>query len=740
MKHHPFLRSFFIRLTFFLFPLISMAMEESITAPINTNDYTNLTVTKEHYDTIQKFPDLVELFSITAYSDQRREMGTEEARVSLDQLFNFCTMVMQEGNEQDILLMEHTLFSILPRTYGSTFVWPFFNTSIEQRKRFAQKAFSLFESRTDMWIWDKIDILSQLIPYDDQRECCTAYILGLIRRRELPLRACIEAIRLLDFDNLTLSDWLSIVDLMVMTSPRGYINCKKPAQSFMSISKKLYLQYLRKNIQEIESINPNIFQKLLLIHDKGEAIVHYEASYNCLKESLKEATFNPKISMTIFEHLHLISDDTALQHNFLIKCIKYVNAETPLSMKELGRLTQWAHEMGDHSLSMALTKRAHPMIKSPPYKSLITFVSNDQPRGDGINPETFDYYGSKGERYLQLSLVADELLKRHFLVEVLSFTDPTICWQNVGSLFPGTLWGWTQIWTDFENWLSHLKTHKVPLLHSVEFFQWSCRKTYLMELQEAGLPIIPTFIVPEDSTAPLEHILEQAEKTFETTDLIFKGIIGAGGAEYLHIDPNDLETTRLKLDELKSQRAGVVVQPFWKEVSEKGELSYVFIGGALALYYLKLCAPDSDLVQVFHGGKSFHLRKDDLYLGAEDFFRKLKEFRPDLKLTLDDLINAQGHIYELLVSLQRFFEKKGFPIPPVFRLDCIMKNNQLYIMEIEPIPYLEMSVAETYPPETIVKWYADEIMRQKSIYEAKKRLRMSRFFVPQKNTLKESTF
>lgn len=752
MKFHPFFGSFFIHLTFFLFPLLSIAMEEIITAPISTNDYNNLKVTKENYDKIQKLPDLVEFLSIIAYSDQQHEMTADEALASLDGLFNLCTTVMEKGTPQNRFLMENTLFSILPRQYGSIFVWPFFNTSDEQRKRFAHKAFSLFESRSDMWIWDKIEILNQLMAYDDQRDVCTAYILGLIRRKELSLHACLETIRLLDYNQLSLSDWLSIVDLMVMTPPWEDINwkkhdippkypftsdrSKKTLQNLMCISEKLYINFLSKNLKKSGSTNPNTLQKLRLMHNKNEAVFHYKVSYDCLRESLQEANFNPKISMTIFEHLRQISNDTALQHNFLIKCTKYINVRTPLSMNELGRLTQWAHEMGDHQLGMALTKRAHPMIKSPPYKSLITFVSNDQPRGDGINPETFDYYGSKGERYLQLSLIAEELLRRHFLVEVLSFTDTAVRWQDEGVLFPETLWGWTKVWSDFDKWLNHLKLHKVPLLPSVEFFQWSCRKTYLADLQEASIPVIPTFIVPEESTDTLEKILERAKKSFGTSDLIFKGVIGAGGAEYLHIDLKNLETARLKLDELKNQRGGVVVQPFWKEVREKGELSYVFIGGALALYYLKLCAPDCDLVQVFHGGKSFHLKKDDLYREVEDLFKKLKEFRSDLKLTLGDLLHAQSHIYELLVDLKLFFEEKGFPMPPVFRLDCIMKDNQLYIMEIEPIPYLEMGKAETYPPEMIVNWYADEIIRRKSIYEAKKSLKICHLFAHSKNYTK----
>lgn len=140
------------------------------------------------------------------------------------------------------------------------------------------------------------------------------------------------------------------------------------------------------------------------------------------------------------------------------------------------------------------------------------------------------------------------------------------------------------------------------------------------------------------------------------------------------------------------------------EFSEKNELD---------------CHPDHELVQVFYGGKSFHLNKEDLSLKSNDFLNVLQDFHPNLEITKEELGMAHGKIHQLYFNLKTFFFNHHISMPPVVRLDCVVKNNQLHIMEIEGIdPYIEIGEAQGHDStKEVVKWYADEILRQFSIHK-----------------------
>lgn len=639
-------------------------------------------------------------------------------------LKEFCTQCLAKPHPENILIF---FLSFNP---GHMKIWSFISKFYIQQGYDCSIFLRFFESRSDFPSFSKLKILSDLLIHcRDHRELYGTYLLSLITKGEFDPHEIYKATSLLlSYGQLTDSDWLSIIDT-VLVKHRGFENITE--EGFVEglnmhfTSRPVYKRF------EITQI-PLSGRKIQLGFEKTHAVLEYPKVSNKVRSSiiassLSQVQLNFNTAMVILEHLGRYPQESGLRTALITLCASFVNRiDTVPSMEEIGTLIQKAHLNGNLPIATRLTDRASHLLISPTlqqYLPMISIVASAGPSGDGVNPETFDYH--KGKQFPHLSLIVPELLKRGYLVEVLSWENPDIDWKSRKILFALGLWGWSGKWVELDSWLERIKSYGITLINSMDFIQWNNRKTYLKDLQEANIPVIPTLIIPSDSKDTLEEVFVAAERQFKTRDIIFKGVVGAGGAEYYHCDPRHSEAAWAILEEFKKNNCGAVVQPFWKEVYEKGELSIVLFGNFFSHTYLKLCAPNKELVQVFHGGQSFHISKEDLSLKSVEFFEKLRVFRLDLKLTLEELTSAHGNIFKLIISLKKFFHEQSVLMPPVFRLDCVIKDGQLYIMEIEGIPYPEIGLAISHDPtKKVLQWSADEIIRQLSIHMAMMRYKL----------------
>ena len=322
----------------------------------------------------------------------------------------------------------------------------------------------------------------------------------------------------------------------------------------------------------------------------------------------------------------------------------------------------------------------------------ITFVASDSTIGDGQNPDTMDYF--MGVQYPWLSLAIPELRKHtDKTIEVVNFLDTTIEWHKKECLILGPVWGYSKQQTHFDDWLKRIELLKIPIQNSVRFIRWNFQKTYLKDLQSAGLPILPTIIAAGESN--YEEVMHQALKTFNTDDLIIKGVVDAAALGYRHIKPGDDVSAHFY--QLLKHNKGAVIQPFLKEVSEKGELSFVFFGGKYSHCFVKVPVKNEERVQPFYGGKSFHICDTDI----EGSLSKIKEsFRPDLQISESEIVSGRQQAQLISESLTDLLQKKHIENPTYKRIDGVMVNGKFLIMEVEGLePYMEMKEARDMDPD-----------------------------------------
>jgi hypothetical protein len=242
--------------------------------------------------------------------------------------------------------------------------------------------------------------------------------------------------------------------------------------------------------------------------------------------------------------------------------------------------------------------------------------------------------------------------------------------------------------------------------------RWNAKKTYLLDLQSEGIPVVPTYIAKEES---LEELLEIAQEKWQTTDVIFKGVIGAGGFDYLH--HKDSNATSAHLDELRQHNNGIVMQPFCPEVSLIGEFSFVFIGNSLSHMYIKVCKKGEERVQVFYGGRSFHFTDKYGNNPPKAAKKTICQFKKAFSLEESYFQEIEQQTYSLWTKITDYMIRQGINIPPVCRLDCVWIKNQLKVMEIEGLdPYLEFKEASQYMDQRLLLTrYTNELLRQHTL-------------------------
>ena len=196
-------------------------------------------------------------------------------------------------------------------------------------------------------------------------------------------------------------------------------------------------------------------------------------------------------------------------------------------------------------------------------------------------PDYFEDLGPARRTYQRL--LGEDITFRHW-------TDPGDL-AGFDLVLPLLVWGYQ---SDCPRWfalLDQLEQQRIILANPVSVLRWNSNKSYLLELEKAGVAIVPTLI----SAALTANDIAQAVQTFETDHLVVKPPI-SGGAD---------GTYRLQNGQpLPGDIAGkeMLIQPFQPAIAEEGEYSLFYFAGTFSHAILKRPAKGDFRVQEFLGG------------------------------------------------------------------------------------------------------------------------------------------
>ena len=242
-------------------------------------------------------------------------------------------------------------------------------------------------------------------------------------------------------------------------------------------------------------------------------------------------------------------------------------------------------------------------------------------------------------------LAADLLVKQNVFVEAASWDDSEIQWRNYNTVILRSTWNYHRRLPQFLRWLESLDEANVKLWNLSNIVRANVSKKYLIDFQNAGIPIVPTVWIPKNKSTQLRSVLEKQN----WDRVIIKPDVSASA--YLTINASSTTATddQSQLDVIL-ENSGALIQEFRNEIVEYGEWSLIFFDRKFSHAVLK------------------HPRAGD--------FRVQEE--------LGGIIRAEVPSQSLINQAQKVLNHVKGPLLYA-RVDGILAKNEFLLMELELI-------------------------------------------------------
>lgn len=168
------------------------------------------------------------------------------------------------------------------------------------------------------------------------------------------------------------------------------------------------------------------------------------------------------------------------------------------------------------------------------------------------------------------------------------WAEQTQDWASYSAVIIGTTWDY---WDHAEEFLKTLDKieQQTRLFNSAELVRWNSHKSYLKDLAEEEVRVIPTLWIDQVDDAAFRNAFE----ALGSDDLVFKRQVGAGADGQFRLSPTDPRP---------EMPHPMMVQPFMPKIQEEGEYSFIFIYGSFSHALLKQAKAGDYRIQSTYGG------------------------------------------------------------------------------------------------------------------------------------------
>lgn len=233
------------------------------------------------------------------------------------------------------------------------------------------------------------------------------------------------------------------------------------------------------------------------------------------------------------------------------------------------------------------------------------------------------------------------------------WNDPALDWTAFDAVLIRTVWDYFKHYSAFLAWLDMLDRLGVPAINDTRLLRWNSEKRYLLELERAGVPIIPTRVAAAGQLQPLLQSMAPGE-------LVIKPSVSGGAWHTVRGTPGTAAFEQA-LRQLPAT-LDFLVQPFVPEIASNGEWSLLYFAGSYSHAVLKRPAAGDYRVQEEHGGNTL-------------------EATPAA-----GVLQAAGRALAAVAAL-------GYREQAYARVDGVVIGEQFHVMELELVePMLHLAI------------------------------------------------
>ncbi|MEI6538882.1 MAG: hypothetical protein WCO86_05055 [Planctomycetota bacterium] len=240
-------------------------------------------------------------------------------------------------------------------------------------------------------------------------------------------------------------------------------------------------------------------------------------------------------------------------------------------------------------------------------------------------------------------LVADCLEARGIQVDNVSWRSRTVKWDDYEMVIIRSPWDYQQAADDFITVLESIDASAAVLWNPLEVVRWNVRKTYLQELQDRGITIVPTQFVQSPTVSQMRGMFE----VFASDQIVIKPVVGANANDTFWLRQDSSAAELHEIEALYCRRLALL-QPFIPSVIEYGETSLGVFGGECSHSVLKTPQTGDFRVQEEHGSRIQSIVPDPALI---EFSRRILAPIPQrtlyARVDLVELPNGQPAVMEL---------------------------------------------------------------------------------------------
>jgi len=190
----------------------------------------------------------------------------------------------------------------------------------------------------------------------------------------------------------------------------------------------------------------------------------------------------------------------------------------------------------------------------------------------------------RGDFVIDDELAVQPLADLGWHASMVSWRQTKIPWHDYEAVIIRSTWDY---WNDVEGFLRVLKEidANTRLANSLQLVRWNLAKTYLREMENKGVAIVPT-CWPEKLDA---STAEACFRKLDCAEAVIKPVVGANGEDTFRLRRGFREDELAGMEPLFRDRA-LMVQRFMPAILVEGEYSLFFFNGAYSHAILKVPA------------------------------------------------------------------------------------------------------------------------------------------------------
>jgi glutathione synthase/RimK-type ligase-like ATP-grasp enzyme len=203
--------------------------------------------------------------------------------------------------------------------------------------------------------------------------------------------------------------------------------------------------------------------------------------------------------------------------------------------------------------------------------------------------------------YIQNVLTEDGLLQESLeelglKVARKDWADPDFDWSSTKCAVFRTTWDYFDRFDEFKAWLDRVESF-TEFINPVSQIRWNMDKWYLRDLKERGIRVVETKYINRGEDRSLSELI--AETGWE--EVILKPTIAGAALHTYRLNPENTGQHESIFRTL-IENEDMMLQPFQYNIMEKGEVSFMVIGGKYTHSVLKRGKAGDFRVQDDFGG------------------------------------------------------------------------------------------------------------------------------------------